>query len=413
MTAKARVRKSGPPKLPDFSARASGGSPPIETVAGTPGIDHRPDPQPLDAQRLDHGTAGLAAGHHQAARTGRDQPRSRSRPSRARPGCRHDRGRAGLGRLHLVGRRAGVDQHRPIGHPLDGPGDRLSRAASPPPAARDRAAGRGAWPAIAATCSSVAAEQEPARTTSPPGDRRQAVGQRHRRRAVRWPRKFSGSPMAMPEPPVSSDHVGAGRTQAAQILVLEHVGDGVAAARLRAARRSGRGSRLGPAPDHVERHQPDLARRSARCSTRTRLASVIGVSGWWRMWVSESSRSPTNRWPLKMVRPVSGKAGQAMVKSAPSASSSASATGPILPCVGAVEGRAVLEQVLPRPLPRQPALRRQRLRHRLGDRCRARLQRHHHRVGVRQRPGPAPARRSAAPCACRCAPACCTGRWPR
>ena len=103
------------------------------------------------------------------------------------------------------------------------------------------------------------------------------------------------------------------------------------------------------------------------------------------MWVSESSRSPTNRWPLKIVRPVSGKAGQAMVKSAPSASRSASATGPILPCVGAVEGRAVLEQVLPRPLPRQPALRRQRLRHRLRDRGRARLQRHHHGVGFRHR----------------------------
>ncbi len=98
MTEKARVRKSGPPKLPDFSARASGGPPPIETVAGTPGSIIGPICSPLTPSACDHGTAGLAAGHHQAPRAGGDQRRSRSRPSHARPGCRHDRGRAGPGR---------------------------------------------------------------------------------------------------------------------------------------------------------------------------------------------------------------------------------------------------------------------------------------------------------------------------
>ncbi len=49
------------------------------------------------------------------------------------------------------------------------------------------------------------------------------------------------------------------------------------------------------------------------------------------MPLSDSSWSPTKRWPRKTVRPFSGKAGQAMAIDAPSASSSASATGPMLP----------------------------------------------------------------------------------
>ncbi len=46
---------------------------------------------------------------------------------------------------------------------------------------------------------------------------------------------------------------------------------------------------------------------------------------------SFSSSSPTNRWPLKTVRLLSGKAGVAMVKSVPSACISASVTGPMFP----------------------------------------------------------------------------------
>ena len=49
------------------------------------------------------------------------------------------------------------------------------------------------------------------------------------------------------------------------------------------------------------------------------------------MPLSLNSTSPTNRWPLNTVRPLSGKAGVAMVKSVLSASISASATGPMLP----------------------------------------------------------------------------------
>jgi hypothetical protein len=62
------------------------------------------------------------------------------------------------------------------------------------------------------------------------------------------------------------------------------------------------------------------------------LASVIGVSGWWRMPLSDSSWSATNRWPRNTVRPFSGKAGQAMAKLRPQRlQPSASATGPMLP----------------------------------------------------------------------------------
>ena len=46
---------------------------------------------------------------------------------------------------------------------------------------------------------------------------------------------------------------------------------------------------------------------------------------------SDSNWSPTNRWPRNTVRPFSGNAGQAIVKSVPSASIKASATGPMLP----------------------------------------------------------------------------------
>ena len=73
----------------------------------------------------------------------------------------------------------------------------------------------------------------------------------------------------------------------------------------------------------------DLANTLVANGMRT--IQVIGVSGWLRMPDSDSSMSPTKRYPLKIVLPFSGKAGQAMEKSSPIASISASATGPIFP----------------------------------------------------------------------------------
>ena len=49
------------------------------------------------------------------------------------------------------------------------------------------------------------------------------------------------------------------------------------------------------------------------------------------MPLSLRSTSPTNRYPLKMVRWFSGKAGQAMVNRVPSAVMRAEVTGPMLP----------------------------------------------------------------------------------
>ncbi len=67
---------------------------------------------------------------------------------------------------------------------------------------------------------------------------------------------------------------------------------------------------------------------------------------------SDSSTSPTNRYPLKIVLPFTGKAGQAMEKSSPSASSSASATGPILPSSVESKVEQYLKKICRAPFPR-------------------------------------------------------------
>ena len=99
----------------------------------------------------------------------------------------------------------------------------------------------------------------------------------------------------MPEPPGDERQVGAGLPERAQVVVLEGVGDGVAAA-LRPQSGERVAHRTGPAAIASQRTRPTLA-GVWRASSRTRLLSRIGVSGWSRMWVSESSASPTNRCP--------------------------------------------------------------------------------------------------------------------
>jgi hypothetical protein len=83
-----------------------------------------------------------------------------------------------------------------------------------------------------------------------------------------------------------------------------------------------------------------------------------------------------------MVRPVSGKAGQTVAKSAASSARRASATGPMFPLIGRIEGGAVFEIDLPRARLAQPAAGRDRLLDRLADRGGARLERNHDRLGV-------------------------------
>ena len=82
------------------------------------------------------------------------------------------------------------------------------------------------------------------------------------------------------------------------------------------------------------------------CSTFTKLASRMGVSGWFFIPLSLSNTSPTNKWPLNTVRWLSGKAGVAMVKGQLSASISASVTGPILPRTSPLYQLSKVEQYL-------------------------------------------------------------------
>ena len=82
------------------------------------------------------------------------------------------------------------------------------------------------------------------------------------------------------------------------------------------------------------------------CNTFTKLASRMGVSGWFFIPLSLSSTSPTNKWPLNTVRWLSGNAGVAMVKGQFSASINASVTGPILPRTSPLYQLSKVEQYL-------------------------------------------------------------------
>ena len=206
----ALVKKSGAPKLPDFSASASAGAPRL-TVQGTPGSICGPICSALTPSACDHGARGLAAGDHQAAHAVRDQalgdrrpapPRSaapaRSRPSRAWTGATS------------VGRRRQLDRTGPWPR-APGAGQRVRRSRR-----RQRRAGRGS--------SANASRPAPWRCDLPQRRGRAAAGE-HRGRAVDRGqrvgagraassrparRKFAGRPEAMPEPPVISGEVGAG-----------------------------------------------------------------------------------------------------------------------------------------------------------------------------------------------------------
>ena len=144
--------------------------------------------------------------------------------------------------------------------------------------------------------------------------------------------KFGGSPMATPEPAVSSGRPVQARAQLHQVVVARPHRRSRCRRPRRAARRCASRIAAAPAATTPWSISPTLASCICACSTRTRLASVIGVSGWFRMPLSDSSTSPTKRWPLKTVRPFSGKAGHGDREVGQSiASISASVTGPMLP----------------------------------------------------------------------------------
>ena len=142
-------------------------------------------------------------------------------------------------------------------------------------------------------------------------------------------RYAAGRPRATPDPPVASSMSAMAspmarrcRSLQASTIACDTPPDRSASSRAAMA--------ASPASTSAKGTSPTF-RGVWRDSTRTRLGSRIGVSGWSRIGESESSTSPTKRWPWKTERPVSGNAGQAMASLAPSASSRASATGPILP----------------------------------------------------------------------------------
>ena len=194
------------------------------------------------------------------------------------------------------------------------------------------AAGSSRWRredarAAAATWASVAAEQEPARTTpGPVGSCARDHVERPTLPSASDGAERAGEPGAAGEQPEAASPGGDG----VQVGGVDRVDDDVADA--------GRSRRsLRPLDDRLRSLMDDGQSEEAdspavcRCSTRAMLASVIGVSGWWRIDDSESRSSPTKRWPRYMVRPCSGDAGQIRVMVSPSASSRASATGPMLP----------------------------------------------------------------------------------
>ena len=266
------AQKIAAAEIPGLQRQASGGSRPIETVAGHPGIDHRPDRQTPDAQRLDDRAAGLAAGDDQPPGAG-VRPAHRARPASAASTRLPARSRPSLCLRppHLVGCRARIDEHWAIADMCSArPVDRLGRI----PACGQARPDRGATSARARHGRDLGQSRRGAGAGQhdlATGYRRQRVGRSPPvpRSPVR--RKFSGRPMAMPEPPVSSARSAAGRPQPAQILVLDRVGDGVGAAVGPQARRSGRGSHRARAGQRRTEPGPPCA-RSAACSTRTRLA---------------------------------------------------------------------------------------------------------------------------------------------
>jgi hypothetical protein len=269
----------------------------------------------LHAQRLHHRARGLAAGHHQAAHAGSHQALRRCAPARVPPARRPVHAQLGLHGLHL---RRVRRWRRPAPAAacqlLARPGQRLratGRArASASGSMRSRPAG---WPASAAPGRWWPPSNCPTAPRRPP-----TGGQRRRLRVALQPAARSvggGRPSATPEPAVTSGSIGHRRPSTRRSSLLMHRPPPGPRRRPAGLQPCARGPRRRGPPRRSA--AGPRGRRLCACSTRTRLASVIGVSGWSRMPLSLSSWSPTNRWPRKTVRPFSGKAGQAMAKRPP------------------------------------------------------------------------------------------------
>ena len=209
---------------------------------------------------------------------------------------------------------------------------------------------------------------------------------RRRRGAPSRPRgrKFSGSPSATPEPPTTSGRSAHGRADRAQVVVVDRVGDGVRdAAR---ARSSSSRAPTAAAPRRTTAcgTSPTAPRRSgARGRGRGRGRSSASAGGGPSTTPRAAGRRRTGG-PGRRVRPFVGYAGQTTARSAPSASRSASATGPMLPSGVESNVEQYLKKNCRAPSSRSHASAAGDSRDRLRDRRRARLQRDDDRVDVGQ-----------------------------
>ena len=217
----ALAKKSGAPKLPLFSASASGRSPSAAS-AGTPGSISGPMREALEAERGDDGAGGLAAADHEPRDAGVDEPRARAR-RRSRSMAVGDR----LAAVALLRRRDRLG----LGGRID---DRRSaRSAATKPRARLGASSRRAISAsgidrrpgcVGEIGGDLPREARRARARRAPTPGRDAGESRCGcRRAGRPGGNCPGRPSAMPEPPVTSGAPAHGRADGDEVVV----GDGI------------------------------------------------------------------------------------------------------------------------------------------------------------------------------------------
>ena len=278
-------RNPRPPKLPDFSASAQRGSPGVASTA------RRDRSAGRSRSAATPSACTTAPEVSPPATTSLRTPRA-TRPCAILPSAVLDelapraRRRARLDAADLVGVGRRVDQHRPFAEQRR----RARRRAPATPRRRLRRARSGSTRndgrdarALRPPARCVASEQLPARHGGRP-DR--GAGARHRRARRSGRRRGSAAarPSAMPEPAGDERQVGAAlagdvagdrRRCASTIAWLHALG--------RSAREAARGSPPGPCCATGRSGPARPCAASAPPSTRTRLASVIGVSGWSRM----------------------------------------------------------------------------------------------------------------------------------
>ena len=259
------------------------------------------------------------------------------------------------------------------------------------------------------TCARVAGEQEPDSTAAaPPTGGKSPSAARVASRPAR--RKFSGRPMRGARAAGDQREVGTAPRPAPQIArprshqrSRRRMPGGAARRRRCGSRRSLPHVGIGHQPDRCLRlpaqHAHEVGVRHRRQRMIAHRANPTAALADEQVAADRSSgRSP-------------GKPGRRSRNRSPSSVQQRIGDRTDIAGVGRIESRAIFEIDLARAGLPQPAAGRERLRDRLGRRDGARLQGDDDRLRIRPaRPGRR-ARRSAAWCACRCAPACWRDRW--